>query len=136
MLESYEDIRSRIPEEPQWWDEHGVPRYAPFHPRHCANIYADEAVLLLIACQNCRALFRVAMSFHSVPRRAEVGLVLAEHIKNGTIHYGDPPNTGCCDPGASMNCEDLAVLEYWRRSKFEWEREPGLERTLETVRDV
>jgi hypothetical protein len=41
---------------------------------------------------------------------------LSEQIAHGTIHYGDPPNTGCCAAGGTMNCWDLRVVEYWARS--------------------
>jgi len=41
---------------------------------------------------------------------------LSEQIAHGTIHYGDPPNAGCCAAGPTMNCWDLRVVEYWARS--------------------
>lgn len=128
MLHDYNDIRSRIPEEPKWWDESGVPRYVDFAPNHLANIYANEAALVLIACQACHTEFRVAFSNHSL------GLVfhgadatLSESIRSGRLHYGDPPNVGCCPAGATMNCDDLRVLGYWRRKDFAWVRDSTLE---------
>lgn len=60
----------------------------------------------------------------------------------GTLHYGDPPNTGCCLSGASMNSEPRRILEYWSTNDprhvsndvvvdvaeyFKWNRKPILE---------
>lgn len=50
MLQGYEDIRRRIAVPPLWHDEAGVPRYDPFEPCLCANIYCDECAFVLIAC--------------------------------------------------------------------------------------
>jgi len=74
---------------------------------------------------------------------------LAEQIAHGEIHYGDPPSTGCCAAGDTMNCWDLRVVEYWARgftlrkildppnvsnvmkgdeiSRYEWTRVPTYE---------
>lgn len=116
----YSDIRDRISEPPRWWDECAVPRYCDFAPRHAANIYAREAALFLIECQACGKQFRVCMTSMS-------GKV-SEAIKDGSLHYGDPPNIECCDAGPSMNCIDLRVLEYWRRDgRLDWQRDASLE---------
>ena len=37
MKESYEDITSRIPESPSWYDQNGTPRYGEFSPERCPN---------------------------------------------------------------------------------------------------
>ena len=57
---------------------------------------------------------------------------LARSVEDGSLHYGDPPNIGCCPSGPTMNCEDLKVLEFWVRSadSFDWERKTELERGL------
>jgi hypothetical protein len=58
----------------------------------------------------------------------EVGYpTLANLIKNKQIHYGDPPNIGCCSAGPTENCIDIKVLEFWRRKMLDWERDSGLE---------
>jgi hypothetical protein len=119
MNTEYDDIRSRIPEPPKWWDEFAVPRYDAFSPMLTANIYAREVALLLIACQACRTEFPVCMS---------AGRELADAIKAGSLHYGDPPNVRCCPAGPSTNCLDLRVLEYWRRDdRLNWQRDGALE---------
>jgi len=130
MHHHYKDIRDRIAESPKWWDEEAVPRYCDFSPKETANIYRNEVALVLIACQACERRFKVAFSrgaFHSHP-------TLEAYIRNGSLHYGDPPNVECCPAGATMNCDDLKVLEYWRQSKqtgYEWVRVPELEVVLD-----
>lgn len=134
MHESYDDIRSLIPVEPVWFDEHAVPRYCVFTPRSIANIYADEACLLEITCQGCGISFNVALSqdrigreYVSNPRRGSRGM-LKHEIVGKEIHYGDPPNVGCCGAGPTMNSEPRRVLEYWRKdSRREWVRDSEFE---------
>jgi hypothetical protein len=163
MLHDYDDIRSRIAQRPIWWDEHGVPRYRSFRPNDLADIYAEEAALVLITCQGCGHEFRVAFSFgpsekiSSIERlllieiekrlpqtkeeleamRKEVlnrawKRTLADSIREKCLHYGDPPNIGCCPAGPTMNSEPRQVLQYWRR--FETD-ENGNIRSLEWHRD-
>ncbi len=133
MLCSYHDIISRIPDPPLWWDENGVPRYVAFAPREAANIYANEVALVAIACQSCGTEFKVAFSWGALEWRAGVPSKREPHTVDSIsrIHYGDPPNA-CCHAGATMNCEDLRVLEFWRESKNHWdfERVPELEVTI------
>ena len=149
MLNSYSDIRSRISEPPLWWDESGVPRYVPFAPDEVADIYADQVALVLIACQACHAEFPVAFSWSRIAfvkgEATIIGPLTLEKVQS--LHYGDPPNVGCCSGGATMNCDDLRVLEFWRRGGdeftelrdghrvclpgyFDWRRVPELEIAL------
>ena len=121
MNNEYRDIRDRIPEPPRWFDECAVPRYCAFAPEHAANIYAKEAALLSIECQACAHKFDVCMTSISDGK-------IAAAIRNGSLHYGDPPNVECCHGGPSMNCVDWRVLEYWSRdTDFNWRRDPSLE---------
>lgn len=60
---------------------------------------------------------------------------LRDSILAGTIHYGDPPNAGCCPAGPTMNCWDLRVLEFWHQHDHEWRRDPVLERELPDLHD-
>ncbi|MDQ3933411.1 MAG: hypothetical protein M3340_02130 [Actinomycetota bacterium] len=125
MNHSYADIREKLG-EPQWWDENAVPRYCDFAPERCANIYALEAVLLEIACQDCGTPFLVAIS------RAEgAGMTLEQAVVASEIHYGDPPNAGCCGAGPTMNSVPRRVIEFWVRRRFEWFRSSDLERTID-----
>ena len=130
----YEDIISKIKQKSQWFDEHAVPRYCRFYPRHLADIYADECALVLIACQSCGIQFKVAFSQNKMDNIkyqmmfADKELpTLAEQIKDRTIHYGDPPNIQCCPAGPTMNCNDIKVLQYWKRENLEWVRDKSLE---------
>ena len=120
----YGDILDRIPSEPLWWDENAVPRYCEFSPNRLANIYASEAVLLLVACQiGPMHHFHVAMS-RCPPAEPD----LATEIRERRIYYGDPPVVAyCISPEASSVA--IKVLQYWKRGLLpdDWKRDPVLE---------
>jgi hypothetical protein len=118
MHENYEDIKSRIEEEPSYYDFNGVPRYGGFSPDKCPNIYSRHVGLFRIACQNCGKEFLVEMNADIWDRMLE--------IPPKKWHYGDPPIHGCI--GDTMNCIDLEVIEFWHKgSDFEWTRMVGFE---------
>ena len=145
MKHHYHDIRDRIPIPPKWWDENGTPRYSEFAPDETADIYADECCLLLIHCQGCGRPYHVCLSQSPMKRinLADNGQpypTLAEIAAEGNLHYGDPPNMGCCAAGAVMNSVPIRVLEFWQRHRkrfdpatgknvlyHDWERVPELE---------
>lgn len=138
MHNGYSDIRQLVGDrEPAWYDGNGTPRYCAHHPSYCPDIYANEIVLLRIACASCRRQFDVQISYSVRDWMQDLGQgdafprdALAQSIRAGIIHYGDPPNAGCCPSGPTMNCDDLRVLEYWRRELAEWERDESLEIVL------
>lgn len=128
MLSFYPDIRKRITEEPKWYDSNGVPRYDKFHPDLCPNIYADEVILLEIACQNCGKRFFVEMNWYGfsfslggkrIPSFKERLIRWKRKGKKSDgwapIHYGDPPAHGCT--GDTMNCYDLRIVRFWKRGR-------------------
>lgn len=158
MLQDYSDIVELVakhnelrgpllaPIKAKWWDENGTPRFADHHPKFCADIYADEVVLLQIACQACEERFRVQMSWskgHELvantqalvrmkrndPTLHHPGMEalapkahysLERAVRDGKVHYGDPPyhdRTGAQCSGTTMNVWDLCVLEFWRRPR-------------------
>jgi hypothetical protein len=119
MRDTFDDIRSRITEEPTWYDENGTPRYGVFSPVQCPNIYANQAVLLRIACQSCEREFLVEMS----------GGWFIPINEPKRLHYGDPPAHHCI--GDTENCDDLYVVEVWARDRSEWKRIPELEGKIE-----
>jgi hypothetical protein len=121
---NYDDILERIQEEPKWWDEHGVPRYAVFTPGR-AEVYVDECCLLRITCQNCGTDFDVCLSRsrHDPPS-------LAELIETRVLAYGDPPNSGCCNAGSTMSAVPRRVLQYWNRVRGDWLRDERLEKDV------
>lgn len=144
---------------PQWWDENGVPRFATHHPYHCPDIYADEVVLVRISCQACGKEMNVQMShgttsatmqrlkaFALVERELGIKLdrpkvhtviTLANHIVDGTLHYGDPPYHGdACRIGPTMNCYNLRVVEFWENdSRMGWARRAELEIELPDAKE-
>lgn len=157
MNHHYDDIRSRIAEAPKWWDEHAVPRYCEFTPDETADIYAHEVALVEIACQGCdqegrTTLFLVAFSWNGW-EPGEIPVML-EQVKQ--LHYGDPPNTGCCLGGATMSSIPRRVVEFWRKGGeeftapdkhnpnmrvclpgyFDWRRVPELEVAIDCAWDV
>lgn len=148
MHHSYRDITDRLAEHPRWWDEHAVPRYCAFSPDETANIYAEEVVLLHIICQGCSARFDVCMSSDMMMIALRSGDTshlsgddfrqrirdrsLASAILADQIHYGDPPNYGCCAAGPTMNSVPMYVKEFWlRRPLLNWIRIPQLEREID-----
>lgn len=136
MNANYEDILSRIPEPPKWFNEHAVPRFCDFSPEETANIYATRVALVQIACQRCGREFKVCMS-ESGWEIFKGKMSLKDEILVGSLHYGDPPNVRCCEVGPTMNCIDLRVIEYWHRGKdFEWVRDAALEIALPDGREV
>ena len=132
MHASYSDITSRIKESPTWHDSNGVPRYGEFAPDNSPNIYADQVVLLRIRCQDCGRPMKVELNSCSMDL-VRGHSKLRERVTEQTIHYGDPPthdnNYGeWCAAGATMNCEDISVLQVWLRPDFgTWTRHPELE---------
>jgi hypothetical protein len=126
MREHCKDILDRINELPAWFDDYGVPRFRDFSPRHLSNIYAREAALAEVSCQNCGRMFKVALTDAFTSKR----LGLSDEIRLGRVHYGDPPNVDCCGVGASMNSVMHRILEYWSRDFeviMDWQRDPTFE---------
>jgi hypothetical protein len=133
----YRDIREKINEAPQWFDESAVPRYCRFSPKELADIYADECALLLIQCQCCRQKFHVAISTNLMRRmtltEGKYFPTIADDIRNGRVGFGDPPNVDCCPAGPTMSSDTLAVLEYWSRQtpQRDWTRDATMEKVIE-----
>jgi hypothetical protein len=114
----YSDIMDKIPEPPKWFDENAVPRFCNFHPNKVANIYANEVVLVEIACQACQHKFLVAFSCTTYNEDK-----LSDMVKS----FQETK-----DAGPSMNSETKSVVEFWKNNKdtnYEWVRD----RSLETV---
>lgn len=136
MWAAYEDIVKRLG-QPLWYDEYGVPRYDPFDRKLVADIYAHEIALVEIQCQACLKRFDVAFSYGPMQQVSDPNLPsLSERVTDDTLHYGDPPRhdhpnaKGCS--GATMNCNELRVLQFWRTSqKYDWHRLGRLEVRLE-----
>ena len=131
MLPDYDDIRSLIDRKPDWFDDNGVPRYAPFHP-NMLGVYDRFAIYAEIGCQHCDERFHVGVGTPDLVLRAgEAYRYTLEELAGG-FHYGDPPrhsderNRSCV--GDTMNCDDHRIIEAWTRSRRgDWERMPDLE---------
>ena len=121
MKRKYADITSRIAENPLWWDFYGVPRYEPFTYQMSSDVYADEVLLLKIACQACAKEFNVEISRGKYEKRPR----LADNIKE--IFYGDPPNISCCPSGPTMSSISLYIIEFWEKDNSNWIRRNDLE---------
>ena len=67
MLPDYQDITSRIHEQPSWYDDNGTPRYGEFSP-DALGVYDDAALLVEIECQSCAGRFLVARGSNIVDR--------------------------------------------------------------------
>lgn len=149
MHRSYDDMLDRLP-EPNFYQEGGIPRFEPFQPGKTTGIHSKEAVLAEIACQGCGTVFKVAFerdeheelnaltTLMRIPeyRDGIIDLVksckleanhdvlarniLAHEIETRSLHYGDPPNIGCCPAGPTMNSEMIRILEYWRCNHLEY----------------
>ena len=139
MYQRYDDILSRIGEEPAWFDEHAVPRYCTFAPNKIANIYSGETALAEVTCQCCKRIFRVAFSEINwnaeriavcrplnpgVPEVHWKSARISDAIRSRTLHFGDPPNV-CCHAGATMNSEPRRVIEYWHRKDPQYTQRKG-----------
>ncbi len=122
--------------EPKWWEETGHPRYCDFAPDKIYDIYADQVVLLLIACQVCGERSKGAVSWAALSgQRWRLSELIK--LKSLRIGYGDPPNVGCCPAGATMGSETIRVIEFWEKNEdFEWVRLPELEVDLRDVDSV
>lgn len=130
-LHHYRDIIDKCG-PPLWWDECGVPRYCEFGPNEGNDIYAEQIALVRIRCQDCGTEFDVAMSYNLMDK-VRFGMeypTLEDQIKDGSIHYGDPPNNNCCAAGYTMNSEPVKVLQFWDRGMDE-KRRPELEIVLD-----
>lgn len=131
MLCNYKDITEKLG-TPLWWDDYGVPRYCDFEPMAVADIYAKEAALVVVACQNCQRQFPVAIT-SSAMEMVRGGSTVRDVIESGTTGWGDPPNIGCCASGPTMTSDDVKVLEFWEvdEKSRDWSRVRELEVVFE-----
>lgn len=122
MHPSYADIRERIADQPQWYDQHGVPRYCTFAPQHCSDIYAPEVALLEIECQACGQRFIVEALRPRIPGASKLSEIVA---CGDSPSYGDPPRHGNC-AGETMSAWTIRVIELWTSHRGDWVRVDGL----------
>jgi len=130
---SYQDITSKLG-EPQWYDEYKVPRYSEFTPNQIAEIYADEAALVLAQCEHCHKQFKIAFSSDLLESMSAPYNALKNHILKNDMYCGSPPNDTCFDPAAfPYGLMPIKVPEYWCISPQtkQWERDSTYEVPLQ-----
>lgn len=147
MKLKYNDLRSRISEEPKWYTREGYPRYCFFKPQE-TGVYVQSALLVRIACQDCRQEFLVGegfdrynfdalITYNMLQKVSGIKTELTEEQIEGSrldirkiarsYYFGDPPAHGCV--GDTMSCDELEIVEAWERDtekSFEWVSIPEL----------
>jgi hypothetical protein len=139
MLPKYEDIlalANAIGRRPLWWDEDGVPRFAPFHPR-LLGVYDRYAALGELMCAACGKRMPVGVGRPGITiTRDNVTTYDLADVIAVLESFGDPPrhdderggsdgNTGCA--GETMTSTFTHLIETWvLGNHFQWERNPRL----------
>lgn len=127
MLPAFPDLLALAGDRvPDWYDEHGTPRYARFHP-DLLGVYDRFAVLAEIACSNCGRRFLVGLGTPAtVFRCGELDTYTAvSWAQIGPDSYGDPPRhdhvdgSGRC-AGETMSSDVIGVIEVWERDTGDW----------------
>lgn len=118
MKPNYRDIIKKAG-VPRWFDENGVPRYVDFHPSLCVMAGAQESFLVEVRCQGCGTAFPVALTWKR--DCSAYGHILRPQDKltqtgGNNLHYGAPPNVGCCDADPTMSSDFHCIVEAWIRS--------------------
>lgn len=156
MKPSYSDILSAVGGRAvEWWDEHGVPRFSPFHPgtpynreTRSSRSDTDLAVLADAECQTCHWQFRAGaasmfyVGYTRGPRnnlRTEFGPNTLERFC-AYYHYGTPPRhdipgrPGEECPGVSVLSHMLRIVEAWQLTGHDrWERHPEREQSMDDI---
>lgn len=130
MLPSYSDILEVAGRPPLWWDGHGVPRFAPFHPRLLA-VYDRFAVLVCVTCQDryCGAEMLVGVGRPKVSADGgEVHTYTLDDVVAIAEAWGDPPRHNCPGAGETMVCESSTVVQAWEQVDFDWVRRTEIKR--------
>lgn len=134
---SYEDILALHPEPPLWWDENAVPRYCEFEPSKVVNIFANEVALIQVLCRHCAKPFTVAITSERMPKVLVPEYeTIREDIIFRQLHYGHPPNVGCCPEGPTLTSIPMKVFQYWHRDVHReniWKRDYSLELNIKPI---
>jgi hypothetical protein len=139
MLPNFSDITSRIAEPPTWFDTQGTPRYGEFRPE-ALGIYDDFAVLVEIECQSCGQSFCIGCGGTTIDTRAVAygGQIVKRTLEELAAHFafGDPPRHDAAYghgaercAGETMSCNEIGVVQAWRRVDHEWVRDGIVEQT-------
>lgn len=117
MFPEYPDIQALTDKEPIWYDDHGVPRYAPFSPRLLSTVYAHQCALMEVQCQSCNRTFLVGIDLEHRRGQPSTAQIITEEA---LPHYGDAPFHGAgghpqCG-GTTMCAITTKVLQLWGRN--------------------
>lgn len=116
MKPYYNDIISRIKEEPKWYDMNGTPRYSDISPSNCSDIYADDVAFIKIECAVCKRVFIVEIHSRSYD---------SVRVSSEGISYGDPPAHSLyyndCSSGDVQASNVIDIIGLWRKDhKRRW----------------
>lgn len=137
MFPAYRDILDLADAcgmDPDWFDEHGVPRFRPFHP-DLLGVHDCFALLAKVRCADryCGAEILVGVGWQRIDLSAllagrdSAAVRSVERLVAG-FGVGDPPRHNCPGAGETMVCDIVGIVEVWERSgAFDWVRRSDLE---------
>lgn len=136
MLPRYDDILELTDScgmDPDWFDEHGVPRFRPFHPT-MLGVYDCFAVLATIRCadRHCQKPMLVGVGWPKINMlavltgRQDRAFNNLESLATG-FDFGDPPRHDCTGAGETMRSDVVEILQAWERPDTLWQRRADLE---------
>ncbi len=125
MLPKYEDILAAVGDkQPLWWDEYGVPRFAPFHP-DLLGVYDNYAVLADVVCASCRKHMLVGIGRPRIAVMKDLVRWDLASVAYVAEAWGDPPRHDCPGAGETMACDDVTIVEAWAQDdRFDWVKRP------------
>lgn len=127
MLPKYEDILALTDAKPSWWDEHGVPRFAPFHPR-LLGVHDEIGLLVILECAECGARLPVGVGYPLYDPDEGYKMTAGERIAG--FFRDDPPRHGCPGAGETMTANLVGVEQVWEFFQGAWVRLPVLENRI------
>lgn len=137
MFPAYRDIldlADACGKTADWFDEHGVPRFRPFHPS-MLGVYDCFALLARVRCADryCGAEILVGVGWQKIDLFAlvtgrEDSVVRSVEALVAGFDLGDPPRHDCPGAGERMFCDLAEIVEVWERpGAGEWVRRADLE---------
>ena len=128
----YNDIEDRLG-WPDFWDQHGCPRYATFSPK-LVTVYAKVASLIEIACQDCGERFAVGQpgptafelttnNTYNNNYQVLSDVEFERAVGRFPVEYGDAPSHGGC-VGETMTTDLIRAIELWSREEGDWQLVP------------
>jgi len=137
MFPAYRDIldlAEAAGATPVWFDEHGVPRFRPFHP-DLLGVYDCFALLAKLRCADryCGAEILVGAGWPRIDLSAVIAGADDAAVRNieqlvAGFSVGDPPRHNCPGAGETMVCDLVSIIEVWEQPGVsDWVRRTDLE---------